>query len=218
MTELSVPQRCAALSALAYGRSGLGDVAPLGFSWCMPYARGATQALLAGDGRVVYAAFRGTDEPKDVLADLRYVKTPFPGGGRVHKGFNAALNPIWPVISSALDSLDPTLPRIYTGHSLGGAMAMLVAALRPAAEVHVFGCPRVGNGAFVEALADVAVTRYEARCDLVPWAPPPTSPVQITYSLINRRWPTLYRHAGRRVRVSALGHGMAGYELAMFSQ
>ena len=216
MTELSVAQRCAALSALAYGDPHLGDVAPLGFTWCAPYTAGASQALLAGDGRSVYAAFRGTDEPKDVLADLRYVKTPCRAGGRVHKGFKTAFLAIWPVIRVALESLEPGMPRFYTGHSLGGAMALQAAAVLPPAAVHVFGCPRVGNAAFVEALARVDVVRYEARCDAVTWAPPPTSPVQILYSLINGRWPTLYRHAGRRAAVASVGHGMAGYENAMF--
>jgi pimeloyl-ACP methyl ester carboxylesterase len=217
MTELSVAQRCAALSALVYGRPGLSDVAPLGFRWCMPYARGASQALLAGDGGAVYAAFRGTDEPMDVLTDVRYVKAPFPGGGRVHKGFRAAFLAIWPTMREALDSIEPGLPRIYTGHSMGGALAMLAAVERPPALVHVFGCPRVGNAAFVRSLAGVDITRHEARRDPVTWAPPPTSPVQVLYSLVNRRWPTLYRHAGRRAAVDSAGHFMSGYERAMFS-
>ena len=68
-----------------------------------------------------------------------------------------------------------------TGHSLGGALAVLLAATlgetgRSVAGLYTFGAPRVGNGAFADRLnahmADAAHWRVANSGDLVPHVPP----------------------------------------------
>lgn len=213
----AVIQACATLSALAYEKPDIARVALLsqGFTWARFHDTGGSQAVTAGDGHAVFAAFRGTSEMADVLDDLDYVKTDFPGyaGGRVHAGFLRALSRIWPAVAADLQSLDDRLPRIFTGHSLGAAMAVLAAGMDGqllAEAVHVFGCPRVGNGDFVAGLA-VDVIRYENRGDVVTLLPPRTSPRQIVNAIRRGRMPTLYAHAGRAVPLATWRHGMAGY-------
>ncbi len=224
----STPLLCAELSNLAYGGVSWPTTEALldglGMTWWQPLDREGSQALLTGDGTRVIVAFRGTDELVDWLRDARYVKTPFPFG-RVHKGFLHAFNKVWSAVLESLDRVNSDLPRIYTGHSLGAAMALLAASVRPPAsrsgtegrpaEVHVFGCPRVGNGDFVASLHETPVDRWESHFDPVTLVPLPTSPVQIAYSLINWRKPTLYRHAGRRRALSSWGHSMTGRLEAM---
>ena len=225
MSEIPIPRLCAELSALAYEGLTTENVAPFGLTWCMVFERGASQAYLVGNRDRVFAVFRGTDEWRDMVTDLRYVKTAFLSG-RAHKGFLAAFDAVWPDIDHNLKSLDPRLPVIFTGHSLGASEALFGAARHSGGsrqgrwggidEVHVFGCPRAGNADFVKILDGVKVTRYAARLDPVTRVPPllPT-PIQIIHSLGCRRLPSFYRHAGRAVSVKASGHGMDGYLAAM---
>jgi triacylglycerol lipase len=96
-------------------------------------------------------AFRGTADLRNWLTDLDCEMTPLCwASGKVHRGFAAALESIAAPLDAALDPADPR--RIWiTGHSLGGALAMLFALrlkLRrgvDAAGVYTFGQPRVGN-------------------------------------------------------------------------
>jgi hypothetical protein len=210
---------CAILAAAAYQEPAQARLAILGqgFTWAMFHDRDGAQAVMAGDGHAVVTAFRGTSEASDVLDDLRYVKTDFPGvaGGRVHAGFLDAVLRIWPAVAADLAQLDPRLPSLFTGHSLGAAMALLAAGMDEAStpdDVHVFGCPRVGNATFAASLEWATdVTRYENRADVVTFLPPRTSLLQVLNALRHGRTPSLYTHAGTAIPLATWRHGMAGY-------
>ena len=139
---------------------------------------------LADGRRVVMLAFPGTENKKDIEVDLRLASVPFgdaasaesaegDGSGtadvpRVHKGFNdfvtaALFTETMPEFGdmTAGESLaeelkaNPTEVLYLTGHSLGGAAALLTAArladLGVAADqlqVITFGAPAVGNERF----------------------------------------------------------------------
>jgi predicted lipase len=63
----------------------------------------------------------------------------------------------------------------YLGHSLGGALALLFALKYGSRDTRVIasGCPRVGNAAFVEAIADSGrITRIINNSDPVTHLPP----------------------------------------------
>lgn len=125
----------------------------------------------------VVLVFRGTltegaagflDWLNDLRAELVF-RPAYPG--LVHAGFAASL-----------DNLLPLLPRFsgplaVTGHSKGGALAVLMGlrlAQRGASvRVVTFGAPRVGNDQLARA-ADEALTidRYENPHDIVPRLPP----------------------------------------------
>lgn len=73
-----------------------------------------------------------------------------------------------------------------TGHSLGGALAMLAGQLllshdlegyQKALAICTFGAPRTGNQGFAEWFEDVRVVRYVNSEDTVPTLPPPTGKV-----------------------------------------
>ncbi len=114
--------------------------------------------------------FRGTDGPVDWRTNLKTALADWSPGGVVHTGFRTALEDVWPELETALDRL--TKPIFYTGHSLGGALAMLAASRRPPLAVYTFGAPRVGDAKFGETLADVAAYRVVNRRDTVPKSPP----------------------------------------------
>ena len=144
-------------------------------------------------------AFRGTCDLENWILDLDVRKAPLAYGVKVHDGFLRAAEVLLPLLLSEL--LPPgsdkakVKPLYITGHSLGGALASLVAlflsreGLRVAA-VYTFGSPRVGNAAFREQYdrtpvvgpsADIMETpgaflgdvsyRVLAEGDLVPYLP-----------------------------------------------
>jgi len=133
------------------------------------YAFGATKA----DGTAV-VVFRGT-QPKNlsnVLDDIQFWPRTWSGGGRVHRGFLRAYESVREPIDAWLDEVRPAR-LIVTGHSLGAAMATLMAARHPAAELVTFGSPRVGGRAFTAQFAGRAVRRYVDCYDFVTNLPPP---------------------------------------------
>jgi hypothetical protein len=143
-------------------------------------------------GRLAIVVFRGT-EPVNLIswltdADviLRELPTNWLANGVVHRGFLANLEPVWDGIQTALRKAT-ALEAIYvTGHSLGGAMAVLAAARllasRPYAGkvegVYTYGQPAVGNGDFAtwgaKAMGSM-LFRHVYNHDIVPHLPPASS-------------------------------------------
>ena len=109
-------------------------------------------------------------ECRDLLTDLDAVPQDWPEGGKVHRGFHGALARVWSHIEPSLDALD--VPVLYTGHSLGGALATLAAARRAPETLYTFGSPRVGNAEFAATLSGTVIYRYVNCCDIVAYLPP----------------------------------------------
>src|ERR1700730_7284426 len=125
----------------------------------------------AGENLTV-VAIRGTDkdDPSDVADDLDIEPVPWEAKGKVHRGFANALGQIRSDLDKALRSVQGKL--VYTGHSLGAAVATLLASVRRPTQLYTFGSPRVGNADFVGTLSGVKSSRYVDCCDLVARMPP----------------------------------------------
>ena len=149
---------------------------------------GGTQAIVFTGHDACIVAFRGTEATlEDWLtdADARQQKSPWgtaDGLIGIHKGFHAALDLIWPDLLTYVTRTG--LPVWFTGHSLGGALAMLAAYRLEAIEkagirvagVYTFGQPRVGNNAWAQSVPaelEQRVFRYVNDRDIVPLVPPP---------------------------------------------
>jgi hypothetical protein len=143
----------------------------------------------------VFVAFRGSTSKRDLAADsdMRLVALPelahlAPPAApvRVHRGFLRQFTVARPELERLLlVRCDPDRRKrwVFTGHSLGGALATLAAACfgalahaRPfTVECHTFGSPRVGTAGFAAAYAAVVDPRASLRCfleiDPVPMIP-----------------------------------------------
>jgi hypothetical protein len=160
---------------------------------------GNTQVYVGENDRSVVVAFRGSESPdtldgfKDwlvtnannflILPEGR-IGTDFAAAGvgaRFHKGFLEALADVWEPLSIAVDTAMKRRerPLWVTGHSLGGALALLAAwrfqqQFLQVHEVCTFGAPMVGNEAAAEAFKRELpgkIFRYVDAMDVVPRLP-----------------------------------------------
>ncbi|MEM7254787.1 MAG: lipase family protein [Pseudomonadota bacterium] len=165
--------------------------------------RDATQGWWLGGADWAVVAFRGTEieERDDLMTDAdAWLHRLAPGAGAVHRGFHHALESVWPDLESL--AANPNIRRIWTtGHSLGGALALLAARrFTQPAEVVTFGCPRVGDRAFARAFRPRHY-RVVYRNDMVPMVPPPG----------------IYKHAGEFIYLDGnqqVHRDMDGWERA----
>jgi len=122
-------------------------------------------------------AFRGSDPvtPPTWLTDVvvRLVASE-EYAGRVHLGFSSVLNRTWGKIEKILDAARDK-PLFLTGHSMGGALAVLSACRlakmgRPSMATYTFGSPRVGDRTFCAGYS-LPTYRVVNGLDLVPEMP-----------------------------------------------
>ena len=130
-------------------------------------------ALRETGERTAIVAFRGTDvkDLHDLWYDIDCEQILWSKGGRVHKGFSDALAQVQQRVLEALQSIGNSR-LVYTGHSLGAAMATLLASLLPPYALYTFGSPRVGDAAFAATVANLKSYRYVDCCDRVAQVPP----------------------------------------------
>ena len=115
-----------------------------------------TQAILIKTDKELIICFRGTEptEITDVLSDLKAWPKRSQEKGLVHFGFAQALDKVYDKINEQIQRLDMSKieKTICTGHSLGAALATLMASRIDAEEVYTFGSPRVGTRSFVKEM------------------------------------------------------------------
>ena len=122
---------------------------------------------------------------EDWLNDADFTPQPDPELGLVHSGFMDSFENLWPGIVQqikawqAAGKLGPQVKVYITGHSKGGALAMLAALklrtenILPVTEVVTFAAPRVGGADFAAKYAAQGIVgyRYENQDDVVPHVP-----------------------------------------------
>lgn len=94
--------------------------------------------------------------------------------GRVHLGFSSVLKRTWGTVQRILDAAREK-PLFLTGHSMGGALAVLTGcrlatAGRPPTAIYTFGSPRVGDPTFCAGYR-LPTYRIVNGLDLVPEMP-----------------------------------------------
>lgn len=167
-----------------------------------------TQCAIASDETAVVVSFCGSESLLDWFTNLAFVKDAgiFPGS-RVHEGFQDALFCMLVPLGLALEKLNPDRRKQIwiTGHSLGGALAVLFTALlldsgEPVTGLYTFGAPRVGDHPFAQAFdrrmhaLGAHHHRVVNQGDLVPHVPPEF----LHYSHTGRGTRVIFMNNGRR--------------------
>ena len=113
-----------------------------------------TQVFAAWNDHMVWLSVTGTELEEgvdDILVDLQSWPVKFQNGDAlVHSGFQRAINYVLEDVIRFVNDLRDTRREMYiTGHSLGGALALIFATYFENNGTYVFGCPRVfsKNGA-----------------------------------------------------------------------
>ncbi len=121
------------------------------------FAAGQTQGLILETDESLVVAFRGSDGLADWLGNLKVTPRRVPAfGGSVHNGFMAAYEDVAETVADAVERAQGRALWL-TGHSLGGALAVIAALThrdaRPAG-ILTFGQPRLLGRAPAELIAE----------------------------------------------------------------
>lgn len=179
----------------------------------------STTAYIINHARHQYVVFRGTQQAKDWFFNL----TAFPWrykGRWVHGGFMLAHRSVWKEIAS---HLDPKKEIIFTGHSLGAALAELSAHCCkqwPAVRLITFGKPNVflrPSKAKLKALKSqvsfVCGSDMVARIPAVGYCPD-AGQTMVYFDNWGKTWidpPEEYVRRDRGLGDAISDHDMAGY-------
>ena len=102
----------------------------LGFTEVEFYNKKCAQAYRFMNKSDVVIACRGTEPTQfnDISADLKAMPVVAETVSRVHSGFKAEVDELWPNIMADLMSKQPKQRLWFCGHSLGAAMATIMAS------------------------------------------------------------------------------------------
>lgn len=121
---------------------------------------------------------RGTEphEWDDIQADINALTAVAETVGKVHRGFKAEVDRIWPHLETAL--AQNKRPLWFCGHSLGGAMATICAGRANLShipceteELYTYGSPRVGCNRYINHV-QISHFRWVNNNDIVTRVPP----------------------------------------------
>ena len=169
ITDLNFKQRSllfARLAAIAYCNEAEAkkQVKELGFTTVKLYERDGAQAYRFQNKEDMVIVCRGTEPTcfNDIQADLKAVPVMAETVSRVHKGFKEEVDDLWPMISEDLMNKPVKQNLWFAGHSLGAAMATIMASrclycekLPDPVELYTYGSPRVGWKGYVVHLGVV---------------------------------------------------------------
>ncbi|CAD6189834.1 unnamed protein product [Caenorhabditis auriculariae] len=152
------------------------------------YMKDECWGLIALTKKQIIVSFRGTKSKEQLVTELvesiGKPKHRIHAGGSVHYYFYSALRAIWPQMSHLLHFWINMLPHkeiIFTGHSLGGALASLASTIfvhkfpEISNRTHLitFGQPRVGNFEYAQTHDRLIPSSWRLvhGADIVPHVP-----------------------------------------------
>ena len=204
IADLDVKHRSllfAELAQIAYSKKAdaTKSARSLGFTTVEYYNIAGAQAYRFMNKDDFVIACRGTEptEFNDIKADLNALPTRAETVSFVHKGFKDEVDKIWPTLHEDIEREADTRTVWFCGHSLGAAMATIVASRCTGsfecpnpAELYTYGSPRVGFKRFVQS-EPIKHYRWVNNNDIVTRVP---------------MWIMGYRHDGERMYLNTWGN------------
>tara|TARA_B100000902_G_C27282385_1_gene902514 strand:+ start:375 stop:1184 length:810 start_codon:yes stop_codon:yes gene_type:complete len=152
----------------------------IGFTTVEYYDLDGAQSYRFMNKHDIVIACRGTEptEFNDIKADLKAYPVQSETISRVHRGFKAEVDELWPMVKEDITRTQNKGKTLwFCGHSLGAAMATIMASrckhnidnLDPK-ELYTFGSPRVGWPTYVDSL-DIIHHRWKNNNDIVTSVP-----------------------------------------------
>ena len=170
-----------------------------GFTTVEFYNKDGAQAYRFMNKEDIVIACRGTQptEFNDIKADLKAMPVIAETISRVHRGFKAEVDELWPMVQEdILRKVNVNKTLWFCGHSLGAAMATIMASrckydidLNDPIELYTFGSPRVGWKGYCDSL-NVEHHRWVNNNDIV---------TRVPLALMG------YRHHGQEHYINAYG-------------
>jgi hypothetical protein len=138
-----------------------------------------TQAFVTHYDELILISVRGTYEIiADGLRDADALQVPFEGtDSKVHRGFYEAAQKAYDFVLEYLDRFYAGQKLLICGHSLGGAVALLLSEMlrrRPEGyniQLYTYGAPRAGDALFAKGAEALVHHRMVAHNDPVPSVP-----------------------------------------------
>jgi len=166
--ELKKAALMANFSKIAYSdqQSCRDQLINLGYGEVAWFDNEGTQAFACrkSNANDIFIVFRGTEpnQMKDILADVKAWRKPAREKGLIHFGFAQAIDKVYDNIVHWINEqkLDGERNITCTGHSLGAALATIMASRLDANELYTFGSPRIGNRDFVKEMKNDGIKHY----------------------------------------------------------
>ncbi len=135
------------------------------------------EAFIIYDEENLIVCFAGTelDEKNDAINNLNFVKRKTELGG-IYAGFYTVYKKLKFQVYKEVISLQANKKRniFWTGHSLGGCLAILFASFYKEGDVYTFGQPRIGDWETAGNISKLPIRIYAIRnnLDIFPYLPP----------------------------------------------
>lgn len=172
MIDVETIHRCAHLASLAYSLEKAFENESI-----VVVKRANAKCVIFFNSPIMDIAISGTDDHFDVWSDFEFHRVVEESTDElVHLGFKKEADKLFPSIAAHI-VMRGVKQLTLTGHSLGGAICVIIAArlktLMPqlSCKLVTFGSPRVGSKSFVQKM-ECRHTRVICRGDPIPHFPP----------------------------------------------